>query len=118
MLFEKGKEITKKLGISGEDLCFSSGWLEKFKNPHGIRCYKTYGKADSSNKVTLNIEIVKLQKQIELYHPNDVYNIDETGLFFRMEPDRTLASRRISGRKKNKERKGYNWIVCECNQNW
>ena len=102
MLVEKGKEIAKKLGISGEDLCFSSGWLEKIKNRHGIRSYRTYGEAGPINEVTLNIEIVKLQKEIELYDPNDVYSFDETGLFFRMEPDRTLASRRISGRKKNK----------------
>lgn len=29
--------------------------------------------------------------------------MDETGLFYRLEPDRTLATKRLSGRKKNKE---------------
>ncbi|CAB5382754.1 unnamed protein product [Rhizophagus irregularis] len=30
--------------------------------------------------------------------------MDETGLFYRLEPDRTLATKRLSGRKKSKER--------------
>ena len=30
--------------------------------------------------------------------------MDETGLFYRLEPDQTLATQRLSGRKKNKER--------------
>ena len=30
--------------------------------------------------------------------------MDETGLFYRLEPDRTLATKWLSGRKKNKER--------------
>ena len=30
--------------------------------------------------------------------------MDETGLFYRLEPDHTLATRRLSGRKKDKER--------------
>jgi hypothetical protein len=38
------------------------------------------------------------------YPPERIYNMDETGLFYRLEPDRTLATQRLSGRKKNKER--------------
>jgi hypothetical protein len=34
----------------------------------------------------------------------NVYNFDETALFYRLEPDSTLTTKRISGRKKDKER--------------
>ena len=30
--------------------------------------------------------------------------MDETGLFYRLEPDQTLATHRLAGRKKDKER--------------
>ena len=34
----------------------------------------------------------------------NIYNMDETGLFYRLEPKKTLATSRLSGRKKQKER--------------
>ena len=38
------------------------------------------------------------------YRPEDVYNADETGLFFRMTPDQTLATQAVKGKKKDKAR--------------
>ncbi|GAB6029957.1 hypothetical protein CHUAL_005652 [Chamberlinius hualienensis] len=37
MLIEKGKAIAETLKVSEEDLCFSCGWLEKFKSRNGIK---------------------------------------------------------------------------------
>ena len=42
------------------------------------------------------------------YHPRDVFNIDETGLFFRMTPDRSLSTAKYTkGTKKIKQRNCY-----------
>ena len=40
------------------------------------------------------------------FHPDDVFNCDETGLFFRALPDKTLAQRtqNVKGGKQSKER--------------
>ena len=38
------------------------------------------------------------------YSPDEIYNMDETALFYRMESDRGLATKRLEGRKKDKER--------------
>ena len=38
------------------------------------------------------------------YRPEDVYNADETGLFFRMTPNQTLATKTVKGMKKDKNR--------------
>ena len=38
------------------------------------------------------------------YNPNDILNMDETGLFWKMSPDRTLATKAASGGKKSKDR--------------
>jgi hypothetical protein len=38
------------------------------------------------------------------YHEVDILNMDETGLFWKLTPDRTLATQAGSGRKKSKDR--------------
>ena len=38
------------------------------------------------------------------YRPEDVYNADETSLFFQMTPDQTLAIQAVKGKKKDKAR--------------
>ena len=37
------------------------------------------------------------------YNPNDILNMDETGLFWKMSLDRTLATKAASGGKKSKD---------------
>uniref|UniRef100_A0AAV1TFJ2 DDE-1 domain-containing protein n=1 Tax=Peronospora matthiolae TaxID=2874970 RepID=A0AAV1TFJ2_9STRA len=38
------------------------------------------------------------------YAPRDVYNMDETGLFYSMTPDKTIAQQEVEGFKKDKTR--------------
>ena len=38
------------------------------------------------------------------YEPEDVYNMNETKLYFRAQPIKTLAQRKVEGRKLQKER--------------
>ncbi|KAI0994930.1 hypothetical protein K3495_g13252 [Podosphaera aphanis] len=38
------------------------------------------------------------------YAPADVYNMDETGLFYRAQQDRSLATQLLMSRKSDKER--------------
>ena len=40
----------------------------------------------------------------EEYGPKDTYNMDETGLFWKLVPERTLATEAGSGGKKSKDR--------------
>lgn len=34
-----------------------------------------------------------LRRELELFSPEDIYNVDETGLFFQLLPNKTLAFR-------------------------
>ncbi|GKF59962.1 CENP-B homolog protein 2-like protein, partial [Tanacetum coccineum] len=34
----------------------------------------------------------------------DIFNMDETGLFFRLQPDHSLATMQLEGKKQDKER--------------
>ena len=38
------------------------------------------------------------------YAPEDVYNMDETGLYYKAQPSKTLAQSKIKGQKIQKER--------------
>jgi len=104
MLIEKAKLLASGLGIPEGTLQFSSGWLHKFKNRNGIHQEKLHGEADSADNAAIIEALPLLREKCATYPLERIYNMDETGLFYRLEPDRTLATKRLSGRKKNKER--------------
>ena len=83
---------------------FSAGWLDGFKKRHNIRWRTQYGEAGSVNQEVSAEEVEKLRNEISTYKPRDVHNMDEGGLFWKMVPDRTLATESTSGTKKEKNR--------------
>jgi len=104
IIIDKAKLFAERLQISESKLQFSSGWLYKFEERNGIQLRKLHGEAGSSDQNDI-IEILPLLREKLSRFPLDrIYNMDETGLFYRLEPDRSLATTRLSGRKKNKER--------------
>ena len=60
---------------------WSTGWLEGFKSHNNIHKRKQHGKAASVNIEGAEDRIIKLQAIVAPYPPNNIYNIDETGLF-------------------------------------
>ena len=65
---------------------------------------KMHGESGSVHQSSLQEKRVELQTLIENYAPEDVYNFDETGLFYRMKPSQTLATKKIAGKKKDNTR--------------
>jgi len=104
MLIEKAKLLANGLEVLEGTLQFSSGWLHKFKNRNGIRQEILHGEADSADNAAIIEALLLLREKYAAYPLERIYNMDETGLFYRLESDRTLATKRLSGRKKNKER--------------
>jgi hypothetical protein len=49
-------------------------------------------------------ELASIQAKIAQYAPADQYNCDETSLFWKLVPDRRLATELLSGVKKEKAR--------------
>lgn len=105
---EKAVLLHKKMG-GNEDFVASEGWLNRWKKRHGIHVLSICGEKLSSNSE----EAAKFKKKFEeLLKEKDlskeqVYNVDETGLYYRMLPTKTLASRKEAaapGYKKGKDR--------------
>ncbi|XP_035824743.1 tigger transposable element-derived protein 6 [Aplysia californica] len=87
-LKEKSKELAAKLGH--EDFTMSDGRLGRFKRRHGI----TFKSVNSESASARNIDTSawsETLKEVLTYKPCDVYNADETGLYFKCLPDKTLA---------------------------
>lgn len=105
ILQEKALFFADAFGV--EDFQASSGWLQRFKDRHGIVCKKICGEENSVNSETVDTFLKNtLPLLLKKYKPCDIYNADETGLFWKALPDRTLHIRgqKCSGGKCSKER--------------
>jgi hypothetical protein len=101
----KATSFADQLNVPETDRpAFTDGWLEKFLGRHGLKTVKYSGERGSADVDAFNLELPAFQKLISEYKPSDVFNMDETGLFYCMAPDRTIASRQVGGYKKDKTR--------------
>ena len=70
----------------------SVGWLSNFKQRHSIDFKGNQGEAADINLDTLRKwQEEVLFEAISKYSPDDVFNADETGLFWQLLPDKTLT---------------------------
>lgn len=81
---------------------FSNGWLQGFQSRRGIAHRIQHGELNSS--VSVPAEMQSIRQAIAHYEPRDIYNCDETGLLWKLTPDRSLSTRTIPGRKREKAR--------------
>ncbi|XP_062594546.1 tigger transposable element-derived protein 6-like [Saccostrea cucullata] len=106
MLATKAEEFAGKLNIS--NFKASSDWLEKFKFRQSISFKRVCGEEKSVDCQSADMILwkEKLPLLLQTYSPDDIYNADETGIFFRMLPDKTIEFKDVDshGGKKNKER--------------
>lgn len=106
LLKAKAEEISKEVDPTVEWSC-SSGWLSRWKARHNIAYRSVSGENASVDKgVCVDWKERTLQLILSRYDPNDIFNADETGLYWRLLPDKTHAFRGevCTGRKRSKER--------------
>jgi hypothetical protein len=93
----------------------SNYWLERFRARHNIQFKVISGEGAAVNFETVEDWKARLPKILESYYPADIYNCDETGLFFKIKPDRslTIGENYCKGGKRSKDR--YTVLLCT---NW
>lgn len=91
---QKALDFNKKIQSCDPSFKASTGWLDKFKNRHGIRQLSIEGEKLSANSAVVSEYVSKLQAEIKNRNltRSQVYNCDETGLNWKTLPQRTLAS--------------------------
>lgn len=103
LLLEKANELATK---SNTDTV-SATWIERWKKRHQISQSSIVGEAASvSLDVVTEWRESVLPGLLSRYNPKDIFNMDETGLFFRLVTDKTLdfKGKKCQGGKQSKER--------------
>ncbi|GBM47041.1 Tigger transposable element-derived protein 6 [Araneus ventricosus] len=103
---EKAREISKKLNMEC-DASFFSGWLRKFKLRHGVTGKTLSGESGDVDCETVDDWIQnQLPDLIKEYEQKDIFNADETCLFYNLLRFKTLVikSDTCHGGKKSKVR--------------
>ncbi|GFR72768.1 tigger transposable element-derived protein 6 [Elysia marginata] len=100
ILVEKVKEYAEKLGVA--TFTASAGWLDPFKSRHGIVMKRICGESVAvCQDTTKTWKDSQLKKLLEELSPGDIFNTDETGLFYKCLPNRTLALKGKKGTGRN-----------------
>ncbi|UYV82008.1 TIGD4 [Cordylochernes scorpioides] len=85
----------------------SGGWIERWKARHGIKLRNICGESADVNRETMTNWLTDVMPNIiSNYACKDIFNADETGLFWRLLPDKTLhfKGETCTGGKASKER--------------
>lgn len=69
----------------------SNGWLQKLKKRNKIIFLKICGKSASVDEKVCDKWKDKLSEQTEWYEPKDIFNVNETGLFYKCLLKKTLS---------------------------
>jgi Tc5 transposase DNA-binding domain len=99
LIVEKAKQFAAALGKQ-DILEFSNGWLFAFCKRNGFRQFKIHGESGDVDMTGFEKRIARLKAKIKEYDLRDIYNMDETALFYNMCPDKTIARQQIEGSKK------------------
>ena len=112
ILLTKAKEFGLMLGIvEGSSFEYSTGWLAKFKDRYKIKQYQMFGESGSVSSELVQVARNEAREFIKNWLAlgngisiNDIFNLDETALFYKLLPSKTLADSPVEGRKICKER--------------
>lgn len=98
--------------ILDEDrMSFSSGWLDRFKQRMDLKEYKSHGEAGSVIQTNVDVAIRRHRILTDKFHPDNIFNFDETGLNYRNPPSRGLAQQQSSGLKGDKTRLTFGFCI-------
>jgi hypothetical protein len=85
VLRQKWTEFAVLCGVPEDDrLALSEGWLGRLKARLGLREFKRHGEAASASPEAVEAERKRVQELIQKggFRAHDIYNMDETGLFY------------------------------------
>ena len=113
MLQEEALLIAQKLGEDTVNFAASNGWLDRWKKRYNITQMNVAGEEGDVNEETMTSWAERARELVRGYQPADVWNMDETGLFWKALPEKSLSERgkRCRGGKKAKQRLTWAFFV-------
>jgi hypothetical protein len=87
---DKALNVADHLGV--DSFQASNGWIDCFKKRHNL-VYKTMlaESAIVNPERVMDWKSEELPKIIKVYWPKDIFNVGETGLFYNLQPSKTLT---------------------------
>ncbi|KAJ3559043.1 hypothetical protein NP233_g11363 [Leucocoprinus birnbaumii] len=104
MLVVKRQRFEEQFGVPRDERLQSDSWVSSFCMNFKLKEYQRHGEAGSVDPAAVEKERQRVRKILERYEPRDRFNFDETGFFPYAPPDRGLATKQMSGKKKDKFR--------------
>ena len=84
-----------------QDFKASDGWFRRWRNRFSIGdSVRLYGEAGDVNLAEMEPIMDDFREQLQDYRPENIFNMDETGLFYRALPSRTYISESDGDRSK------------------
>lgn len=93
LIQEKAMEFSKEIGLS--EFKASNGWLDRWKTRHSVKGFKVCGESGGVSSETVEDYKQRLPEILQEYDSKDIFNCDETGLYFRALPDKTLSDKKV-----------------------
>ena len=107
MVKEEAMLVKERLQNSDYD-CFnaSDGWLDGWKTSYAIKDRRIVGEAGDVSKETITSWMERIVELTEGYELENIWNMDESGCFFKALPEKGLVEKgkRAKGGKKSKQR--------------
>ena len=102
--------------FSNKGFTASNGWLDRWQKHHNVRMATLSGEAADVNEEVVEDLSQRLESLCRGYQLRDIFNIDETGLFCRTLPTKSLCMKgnEAKGGKKAKDRMSVLLACC----NW
>ncbi len=76
-----------------KDFKGSDGWFRNWRRRFGIGpSLRLYGEAGDVNIAEMEPIMTEFRAKIEKFHPNNIFNMDETGLYFKQLPIKSYIS--------------------------
>jgi len=107
MLKEEAMAIKEQLKNSDfDDFRASDGWLDRWKTTYSVKERRIVGEAGDVSAETITSWMERISELIEGYSLENIWNMDESGCFFKALPEKGLVEKgkQAKGGKKSKQR--------------
>lgn len=100
----QAQDIAKSMEI--DSFKASNVWLDNFKSRYDLTSKRACGEASKVNQESIDVWIEENLEKLKQYNPNNIFNADESGLFYRLLPSQTIhfKNQACHGGEQNKDR--------------